>query len=88
VIDWLLRNRETGRLTVAQFPNVSLVIFLAASLLRLLGAQRGDVRTIVDLVAAISILWWAVDEVIRGVNPFRRMLGTAVLAWIVARALL
>jgi hypothetical protein len=23
---------------------------------------------------------WAVDEVIRGVNPFRRILGAAVLA--------
>src|SRR5207244_490573 len=34
VIDWLFRNRETGRITIAQFPNAALGVFLAASLLR------------------------------------------------------
>jgi hypothetical protein len=26
------------------------------------------------------LVWWAVDELIRGVNPWRRFLGGAVLA--------
>jgi hypothetical protein len=24
-------------------------------------------------------VWWAVDEIVRGVNPWRRFLGAAVL---------
>jgi hypothetical protein len=28
----------------------------------------------------MALGWWAVDEVLRGVNPWRRLLGTAVLA--------
>jgi hypothetical protein len=28
-------------------------------------------------------VWWALDELVRGVNPFRRVLGGAVLGWFV-----
>ncbi len=33
--------------------------------------------------AAIIGLWvfWGADELIRGVNPWRRVLGTVVIAW-------
>jgi hypothetical protein len=80
VINWTFRNRRTGRLTVAQFPNASLGLFLIATALRLLVSPHGGLRTAVDVVAAVALFCWAGDEVIRGVNPFRRMLGAAVLA--------
>jgi hypothetical protein len=35
------------------------------------------------VVAGVALFCWAGDEVIRGVNPFRRMLGAAVLAALV-----
>ena len=31
------------------------------------------------------LAWWAADEVLRGVNPWRRCLGAAVLAMLVLR---
>jgi hypothetical protein len=80
VIDWMFRNRRTGGLTVAQIPNPSLFIFLIATALRLLASPHGGLRTAVDVVARLALFWWASDEVIRGVNPFRRILGVTVLA--------
>lgn len=79
VVDWLFRNRETGRITIAQWPNPSLAIFLAASLARRLLDPQGSTRTVLVVVSTAALVWWAVDEVARGVNPFRRMLGGTVL---------
>lgn len=76
----MFRNRRTGRLTVAQFPNLSLWIFLLATVLRLLVPPHGGVRTAVDAVAGLALFCWAADEVVRGVNLFRRVLGAAALA--------
>jgi hypothetical protein len=35
----------------------------------------GAARTFVDWIAVISVGAWAGDEVVRGVNPWRRVLG-------------
>lgn len=83
VIDWMFRNRRTGGLTVGQLPNASLGVFLVVTGLRLLASPHGFLRTALDVVATVALVWWAGDEVIRGVNPFRRMLGAAVLAALV-----
>jgi hypothetical protein len=37
------------------------------------------------VLAAASIAVWAADEILRGVNPFRRLLGGAVLGWLAYR---
>ena len=84
MIQWLFRNRETGRITVAQFPNAALGVFLVASGLRRLLDPEGWVDTGIRLVATGGLVWWAADEVLRGVNPWRRLLGGAVLAGQVA----
>ena len=83
VIDWMFRNRRTGALTVAQLPNASLCVFLAITVVRLLASPHGSFRTALALVATVTLVWWAGDEVTRGVNPFRRMLGAVVLAAVV-----
>ena len=76
--DWLLRDRRTGRVVVAQLPNLPLVLFLATSALRRFADPQGSARMAVTAVAVASLLWWAGDEIIRGVNPFRRMLGAII----------
>lgn len=80
MIDWLFLNRHTGRITIAQWPNAPLGLFLVASGLRWLLDPSGGVRTGLGVVATVGLLWWAVDEVVRGVNPWRRLLGGAALA--------
>jgi hypothetical protein len=55
-------------------------VFLVATALGWLVASHGGVRTVAELVAQVSLVAWAGDEVIRGENPFRRILGAGVLA--------
>jgi hypothetical protein len=44
----------------------------------------GTAGTVLTVVQTGALAIWAVDELARGVNPFRRMLGAAFLVWIVA----
>ena len=87
MIDWLFRNRHTGRITIVQAPNLALWLFIAAAALRSIFDPSGGLRTALDVVATAALVWWAVDEVARGVNPWRRLLGGAVLAGQVLRYL-
>ena len=80
--DWLVRSRQTGRITVAQFPNVALWTFLVAVVVRRIVPLGTSARTAVDAVALAALAWWALDEVFRGVNPFRRMLGLGGCAFV------
>ena len=76
--DWLFRDRRTGHVVIAQVPNAPLVVFLVASVGRRVADPSGTAGTVVDVVATGALLVWAGDEVLRGVNPFRRLLGAAV----------
>lgn len=78
-VDWLFRNRETGRLTIGQPPNLSLAIFLAATVARWVFDPAGGVRATLVAVGRLALVWWSVDEIVRGVNPWRRILGGLVL---------
>lgn len=81
---WLFRNRKTGAITIAQLPNLPLWGFLAASLVRWIVPLSLQMRDVVSGVALGFLAWWSLDEVVRGVNPWRRMLGTVVGAFAVA----
>lgn len=83
-LEWLFRNRVTGRVTVAQPPNLSLGVFIGAVVVRWLADPAGTVGHAVDVVASLALTVWAVDEIVRGVNPWRRILGATVLAATVA----
>ena len=66
--------------TVAQWPNIVLWLFLASTLGLRFAGTNGAVATSLRVAADVSLLTWALDEVLRGVNPFRRLLGLAVLS--------
>ena len=78
---WWFQNRETGELTIAQFPNWPLwgvgISWLVAA------ASETDSTLSQVSVWARTGLWiyWGADEVFRGVNPWRRVLGGTVIAW-------
>ena len=84
VVDWWFRSRETGRITIAQLPNLALGIYLVAWATRKVLDPTGALDTVLVVIAGAALVWWAFDELLRGVNPFRRVLGGAVLGWMVA----
>ena len=71
----MFRSRQTGQIVIAQFPNVALGLYLAVTLTRRVLDPAGAFRTTLDWAAVAALAWWAVDEVVRGVNPWRRVLG-------------
>ena len=86
--DWLLRDRRTGEIVIAQWPNLPLIVFLVASVVKRFLDPSGGAGTALTFVVVGSLVWWAGDEVLRGVNPFRRILGGVVLVLTVGRLLL
>jgi hypothetical protein len=81
-IRWLFTDRSTGRIVVAQPPNLSLSGFLVSAVAeRVLDGSAGEIAGVARLG---FLVWWAGDELLRGVNPFRRVLGAVVLASAVA----
>jgi hypothetical protein len=76
---WLFRNRRTGRLTVMQWPNISLSVFALSSLALHVLHPRGGIKAATRILADVALVTWAADELLRGVNPFRRILGGGVL---------
>jgi len=85
MIDWIFRNRRTGGVTIVQRPNVPLAVFLVATVVRWIIQPSGGAATALSVVATGALAVWAIDEVIRGVNPWRRMLGGGMLVWLLVR---
>jgi len=79
--DWLFRERRTGRIVIWQFPNVPLLAWLAATVVRML--THGAFATTFGYIGTAALTYWAGDEIARGVNPFRRLVGVVVLTGIV-----
>jgi hypothetical protein len=86
-VDWLFKNRETGEITIWQWPNIPLWAFIAASVLAAL-VKNGSAHGVFSVLAAIALVVWAVLEIMKGVNPFRRGLGAVVLIGMIVSRLL
>jgi hypothetical protein len=82
------RNPETGEVVVAQPPNVPLLVWFAATAIRLVFAPHGALATAISVIATVSLILWSLLEIDRGDSPFRRVLGGVVLAAIVLLLLL
>ena len=81
MIDWLFRDRSTGKLTIIQVPNLPLAVFLVALVLRWVLDPSGSLRTVLTVIGTAALFVWAIDEIVRGANPWRRALGGGVLVW-------
>lgn len=78
-VRWMFENRSTGRITIAQTPNIPLAVFLVCVVARLAVRPRGSAGHALAAIETVALVVWAGDEIVRGVNPFRRLLGAAVL---------
>lgn len=81
--DWWFRDRH-GRVVIAQPPNLTLWVWIVATAVRVLLDPTGAIGTAVRVVGVAALLAWALDEIVRGVNPWRRLLGVVVFAGQVA----
>jgi hypothetical protein len=65
---------------VAQWPNLPLAVFLLTAAVSGIVRPSGGAATFLRTLGVVALVVWALDELIRGVNPFRRVLGGGVLA--------
>jgi hypothetical protein len=86
-LHWFFRNRETGAITIAQAPNLILWIVIVGSVLIWVCRPAGHLGAALEIVVRTAIFVWAIDEVWRGVNPWRRCLGVSVLGYELAAML-
>lgn len=81
----MFRDRTTGKIVLGQKPNLLIVLFMAAFVIRAgLGVldASSQLQRIAGFVALGFLGAWAIDELVRGVNPFRRFLGAGVLIFV------
>ncbi|BAM90780.1 hypothetical protein S58_48010 [Bradyrhizobium oligotrophicum S58] len=83
-LDWFFRNRQTGEITIAQMPNPALWIVLVASVVSWIWHPPARAGFDLDCLVKAGLVVWAFDELLRGVNPWRRCLGAAVMIYEVA----
>ena len=76
---WFFRDPASARIVIGQFPNLPLWLFGAAWILSRIAS--GDVARWAFVASRLCLAVWAADELLRGVNPWRRCLGLGVLAW-------
>jgi hypothetical protein len=82
LFDKTFRDIE-GNVVIAQPPNLPLLVWLAATLLKL--APTGDrISVVLDVIAFGALFTWAWLELFEGVNYFRRTLGFVVLIGAIA----
>jgi len=83
-LDWFFRDRRSGEIVIAQWPNLPLWVFGITAVIAMLTAGS-SVGFWTDIASRLFLAWLAGDEVLRGVNPFRRCLGAAVLIGLAVR---
>jgi trehalose utilization protein len=62
-------------------------VWIAASVVLALSDPDGVWGRALRVVATVALSWWAGDEVVRRMNPWRRLLGTVVYAGLVVSRL-
>jgi hypothetical protein len=80
------RRAQVGwprRYPIAQFPNPPLLLALAGSVLA--AVSSGTAHDVGRVVSTAALAFWACQEMASGVNWFRRLLGLAVLTWVLLR---
>jgi len=82
LFDKIFRD-SNGEIVIAQMPNLPIIVWVAASLLKLI-FPTGVGNTGLDVLAFGSLFTWAWLELFQGVNYFRRALGLVVFIGIIA----
>ena len=74
-------------MTIAQMPNPALWIVLVGTVLIWTWHPAGRIGIDLECLVRAALVVWGIDELLRGVNPWRRCLGAAVLVYEVVTVL-
>ncbi len=72
-----------GKVVLWQMPNIWLAVWLVAVLAGFF-ISKGKLASVIHWIGSGALIIWALLEIFRGVNYFRRALGTVVLLVTVA----
>jgi len=84
-LDWFFRSRRTQQITIVQFPNLPLAVFLVSVGLGWVTSAHSTTNSIARGIGTGALAWWSIDEILRGVNPWRRVLGAFGFTFVVFR---
>src|SRR5665811_558480 len=77
-LDWWVRD-QNGGLTLAQWPNPALAVWLVAVVVAWTGVLGAARTATLGGVGRGALVVWSLDELLRGVSPVRRLLGAVGL---------
>jgi hypothetical protein len=77
-LQWWVRD-ENGKLALAHLPNPALAVWLVTVVVGWTGVLASDRADTVKAIGQGALMVWALDEVVRGASPARRVLGAVVL---------
>lgn len=72
-----------GNVVIIQKPNIFLIGWIVLTIASLFIFSRGTLADALAIAGCISLIIWALHEMWRGVNYFRRVLGLFVLIFAV-----
>ena len=85
-LGWAVTSRETGEVVLFQAPNLPAVISTVGVVLTALSPRGSGMQRGAAVATVLVSTWWGVDELARGVNPFRKALGAGGLAAVAVAA--
>ena len=74
-----------GSVVIWQTPNVWLLAWAGFTVVSLF--LSGTLADVFFWIAAVALIIWSLLEIFRGVNYYRRVLGVAVLVYVIASLL-
>ena len=75
---WWISDRQ-GETALAFWPNPALVVWMVTVVVGWTDALEGDRGGDLKTLGQGALIVWALDELVRGASPARRVLGAAVL---------
>jgi hypothetical protein len=76
---WWVSDRE-GRLALVFFPNPALAVWVLCTVLGWTDLLAAGPSETLAAIGKGALVVWALDELVRGASPARRILGAVVLA--------
>lgn len=83
--DKIWRNKD-GKVVIMEWPNIPLIGWAAANFVSLVSPTRG-LSKFTWWIGFVFLVVWALLEIVRGVNYFRRGLGVVVLIFSIMSAI-